>query len=397
MRFTITLLIFLIFSSSYSVYSKNKTWKCINEKGETIFTIEAISVYEFSNGLARVYKNTLVNNQWITGYGFVNKKGEVVIPCNLEKADDFYGPVTWVKTKGSKYFDLMDKTGKIISTEKKYERVGNFYEWQTDISAVYKDKKMGFVNTEGQEIIPCKYYGSNAFTEGLACVSLYDSEMYGFIDKQGKEVIPLKFKQTGTSSFKNGMARAQVNGKTVLIDKKGDVVFRTDKGNIQGVSGDMILVFTKPNRKGWGWLSFENEFVIDPIYEHATNFNESGYAMVEKNGLYGLIDKKGNILLDHKYQSIYSEVEEDGYISAVYPSDEPKSLMETDKDLFDASFQPIQLDDEVTYLFPAGGGSLMKFKGNNGKIGYMNRNFEITIPAQFDRVQSFSEGLAWAR
>ena len=51
----------------------------MDENGATAFSIEAIYVSSFKNGLAQVYKNTLVNNQWITGYGFVNIRGEIVI------------------------------------------------------------------------------------------------------------------------------------------------------------------------------------------------------------------------------------------------------------------------------------------------------------------------------
>jgi hypothetical protein len=104
----------LIVLSPVFLLAKNKTWTCINEKGETVFTIEAISVSEFSNGLARVYKNTLVNNKWMTGYGFIDKTGKVVIECNLKKAQDFHGDVTWVKFKDQDFYSLIDRTGKVI-------------------------------------------------------------------------------------------------------------------------------------------------------------------------------------------------------------------------------------------------------------------------------------------
>lgn len=83
---------------------------------------------------------------------------------------------------------------------------------------------------------------------------------YGFINEKGEEVIPLKFMQTGTSYFSNGLARASVGGKTVLIDTTGAIVFKTEKGNIQGHYFGLISVITKPNRKGWGWVNFKNEF-----------------------------------------------------------------------------------------------------------------------------------------
>lgn len=387
--------LFLLFNLTLS--AKNKTWTCINEKGQIVFTIEAIRVYEFHSGLAKVYKNTLVNNKWITGYGFINTKGEVVIDCKLKEAKDFNGPVTWVKYEGSDYYTLIDKQGNRIPA-KNYKKVGYTYDSQKDVFAVYENDKMGFINAEGKEIIPCKYIGSECFTEGLASVCKYDSdvEVYGFINKKGEAVIPLKFRQAGTSSFHNGLARAKVAGKTVLINTKGETVFKTTKGNIQGHNHGLVLLITKPNRKGWGWVNFKDEFVINPVYDHANNFTDEGYAIVEKNGLKGLIDTTGKLVLDFKYETIYADYTEDGYYMGVYPSNEPKSLFESEKDYFDANFNLINTS-QYLYISSAENSTLLPFYDKSEKIGYLNRQFEQVIPARYTKAEAFSEGLAWVR
>jgi len=387
----LNLLILLSFSSS----AKNKTWAYINEEGETVFTIDAISVYEFHSGLARVYKYTLVNNKWITGYGFIDKTGKVVIDCNLIKAQDFNAEVTWVKFKNQNYYRLIDKNGNIIPT-KKYEKTGNFYSFQKDICAVYEDGKMGFIDSTGKEIIPCKYTGSSTFTEGLASVCNYNSIKgeYGFINKKGEEVIPLKFVQSGTSSFHKGLARAQVYGKTVLIDKKGETIFKTSKGNIQGHNHGLVMVFTKPNRKAWGWLNFNNEFVIKPIYSNAKNFNDDGYSIVEKNGLKGIIDTSGKVVMDLKYKPVYSDYKKNGYYMGVYPSKEAKSLYDSKKDYFNTDFVLINTS-AYKHISPANFGNLLPFTAKNGKAGYLNHQYEVVIQAKYSRVKTFHKGFAW--
>jgi len=198
----IVLIGLLLFASNWG-FGKNKTWICIDEDGNEAFRIEAIYVSEFHNGLAKVYKNTLVNNQWITGNGYIDRTGKVVIPCDLEKGDNFDCGVTWVKRKGDTYFTLIDKTGRTIPTDN-FDKVGSFYGTNDLRCAVYKDGKMGFVDPSGKLIVPCKYIGSSMFTEGLASVCLATSvtEQYGFIDANGEVVIPLAFSQSGTSSFR---------------------------------------------------------------------------------------------------------------------------------------------------------------------------------------------------
>ncbi|MEN8118783.1 MAG: WG repeat-containing protein [Bacteroidota bacterium] len=390
-----TILLSLFILLSLSATAKNKTWTCINEKGETVFTIKAINVYEFHSGLARVYKHTLVNNKWITGYGFIDKTGKIVIDCNLNKAQDFIADVTWVKFKGQDYFSLIDKKGNIIPTNK-YKKTGHFYSFQKDISAVYKEDKMGFIDITGKEIIPCMYTGSSTFNEELASVCNYNSIKgeYGFINKKGEEIIPFKFIQSGTSSFRKGLARAKVNGKTVLIDKKGKTIFKTSKGNIQGHNHGLVMVFTKPNRKAWGWLNFDNEFVIEPIYSNAKNFNDKGLAIVEKNGLKGLINTSGKVVIDIKYKTVYANYKKDGYYMGVYPGNEPKSLYDSKKDYFNADFKSINTS-AYKHISPANFGNLLPFTAKDGRTGYLNRQYEVVIPAKYSRVNTFKEGLAW--
>jgi len=381
---------------SLSLIAQNKTWTCINDKGETVFTLEAKFVSNFHSGLAKVKKYTLVGNRLKLGYGFVDKTGKVVIECNLKNAKDFDADVTWVKFKNQDYFTLIDKKGNIIPT-KNYKKVGSFYPTQKDICAVYENDKMGFINAAGKEIIPCKYIGASYFSEGLASVCDYNSIKgeYGFINKQGKEVIPLKFIQSGTSSFHNGLARAQILGKTVLIDKTGKTVFKTSKGNIQGNNHGLIQVFTKPKRSGWGWLNFKNEFVIKPIYSYAKGFDDEGYAVVEKNGLKGLIDTTGKVLIDFKYETLYADYKDMGFYMGVYPTEKPKSLYDSKKDYFDANFKLINTS-VYKHILPASGGNLLPFVAKTDKIGFLNRQFKVVVPAKYSRIIPSNEGLAWA-
>ncbi|MDG1914328.1 MAG: WG repeat-containing protein [Crocinitomix sp.] len=390
-------LLFALILVGLSSQAKNKTWTCINEDGDDIFSMQAIHISDFHNGMAAVHKNTLVNNEWVTGDGYVNTKGEIVIPCNLLKAQDFKADVAWIRRDGENFYRLIDKTGKVIPT-KKYKKVGTFFVSNLGRCAVYEDGKMGFIDETGKEVIPCIYTGSLSFTEGLACVALASSAKgeYGFINRDGEVVIPLKFIQAGTSSFRNGLARATVERKTVLIDKEGKVVFKTKNGNIQGVHDGLISVITKPNRKGWGWINFKDEFVINPTYDYAINFNEDGYGVVEKNELKGMIDTTGKVILPLKYETIYCNISKDGYFCGVYPSSEVTSLANARKDYFDADLNLIPLEN-VKYLMGAKNGNRIAFSNMEGKLGFMDRNYHIVIPPLFAKVKTFSEGFAWVR
>ena len=60
------------------------------------------------------------------------------------------------------------------------------------------DKKYGFIDKTGKEVIPIKYDNAWGFSEELANVRL--NNKWGFIDKTGKEVTPIKYDDASSFS-----------------------------------------------------------------------------------------------------------------------------------------------------------------------------------------------------
>ena len=394
MKPTLTLLTFCLFS--LTTFSADKEWKCIKQDGTVAFSLTAKYVDKFSGGLAGVKISEVVNNAWVSAYGFVNTEGKLVIPCIYDKikGQGFVNGRAWVKKKGTEFWTLIDENGVEIPVNN-YEKVGYIFKQNDGLMAVYSNDKMGFVNKEGKEVIPCKYTGGTSFEEGLACIALYNTEKYGFMNMKGEMVIPMQYTQAGISTFSSDqVCRASVGGKTVLIDKKGNIVFKTSKGNIQFTSLNKIGVYTKSGRSGWGLLGYDNEWVIQPIYDDLSAFNQKGIAEAVKGGLAGLIDSTGAVVLDFKYENVYHEPVKDGFYLGVYKTDEPKPLFDTPKDFFTPDLKPLVIDD-VSYIYPADGERLMKYSNNAKKYGYLNREFEKVIPAKYSKAKEFTEGLAW--
>ncbi|MCH2232648.1 MAG: WG repeat-containing protein [Crocinitomicaceae bacterium] len=381
-----------------NVFAANKTWQIIDESGNVKTTVEAKYAYAFSDGLARIKTQEYKNNEWVTGEGYIDASGKIVIPCIYDKTANFVDGRAWVRKKGEKKYTLIDKSGNEIPT-KGYTKVGYIMEGYSDRIAVYENGAMGWINRDGEEIIPCKYLGSSTFDQefGLACVMPYDAqtEKYGFINKEGALVIPYQYKQAGTSSFHNGVCRAAVNGKTVMINDKGEVVFSSKHGSLQRLNAGLMAVPTKPNRLGWGFVNMKDEMVIPAEYDYVSSFNIDSLAVVEKGGLKGLINTKGELLIEMKYETIYCDYSEDGYICGVLPTEEPMSLLKTPKDYYNRDFQIIDMNGYT--LSAADGENLIPFMTSDAKRGFMNRNFEVVIPAKYVKSTNFNGGYAIVR
>ena len=77
-----------------------------------------------------------------------------------------------------------------------------------------------FINKEGDRITSVCYDEAGSFNEGLARVE-YDGKC-GFIDYSGKEIIPLIYDET--SYFAEGKTKVSLNGREFYIDKNGNEI-----------------------------------------------------------------------------------------------------------------------------------------------------------------------------
>ena len=72
----------------------------------------------------------------------------------------------------------------------KYDSVKPFYE---DLAEVQLNGQWGFINTEGEEVVPPKYDFVLHFRRGLAKVEL--NGQCGVVDKTGKELLPCVYNE----------------------------------------------------------------------------------------------------------------------------------------------------------------------------------------------------------
>ena len=198
--------------------------------------------------------------------------------------------------------------------------------------------KIGFIDKNGNEVVPCKYDYAYSFSEGLALVRL--DGKWGFIDKSGNVVVPCKYDDAW--NFSEGLAPVKLDGKIGFIDKSGNEVVPCKYDWAYGFSEGLALV-----RLGgkWGFIDKSGNEVVPCKYDYAYGFSE-GLARVELDDKWGFIDKSGNVVIQCKY-------------------DEARSFSE--------GLASVKLD---------------------GKWGFIDKSGNVVIPFKYDGAGSFSKGLA---
>lgn len=207
--------------------------------------------------------------------------------------------------------------------------------------------KWGYIDTSGTLVIDYQFDMAFPFFEGLACVKVDNGTegKWGYIDENGTFVIPPRFDQA--DKFSEGLARVEVEKRIGFIDKKGEMVvqpiwknafymyseglvpvmnedFEGNFGYIDN-KGRMVIppVFTdvdlfseglaavavgESNNCTYGYINKNGEFAITPQFQSAVQFSE-GLAAVKKDGVYGFIDKTGQMMftLPSRYYDDYWE------------------------------------------------------------------------------------------
>lgn len=188
----------------------------INTKGEVIFQAEDAGY--FKDGLCAVQ----VNGKW----GYINKTGNVVIPCVYERAYSFrYEGTAGVKQEGK--YGLINKCGKILvpCIESDYNHVPLPHE---GIICIYIEnlKKTKCIDVNGNHLFT-KAGIVGDFSEGIATIYSYKNgtRRCSAINKKGEYIIPEGI-YCNISDFHDGVAHviSETTGKCGFINHKGEVV-----------------------------------------------------------------------------------------------------------------------------------------------------------------------------
>lgn len=195
--------------------------------------------------------------------GFIRPNGQVTYIPELKELQQFSQGIAAGITK-EEIPCFIDSTGKIIKQFPDYQAVYNF--GKDDITVFYhKNGKFGLMDKSFREVIPAKYNQTSFYDNGLFVVE-YDGK-WGAVNRNDKTIIPFEYETLGYLDDA-GMILATKASLSGFIDQSGKVIIP---------------------------LTFYNLF---PYQENFAKFIDKA------SGKYGVIDRKGNIIVQPKYNDI---------------------------------------------------------------------------------------------
>lgn len=142
---------------------------------------------------------------------------------------------------------------------------------------------------------------------------------------------------------------------------------------------------TIDNIRLWGYIDKESNFVIEPKFEYAGEFDENGLAKISSKGYMGLINFDGDVVVSPIYEGI-SDVK-DGVFST-------KRGMEYT--IFDKDGKELFKTVDYMFIGESSEGLIPFAKGKNEdmRMGFIDKNENVIIEPEYSYVWEFKNGKA---
>lgn len=180
------------------VENLDEKWGYLDKNGKVVIPFIYEEAGDFSEGLAAVYKfycyrNTVMGRTPTYKCGYINKEGNVIIPFQFQETYhismcEFHNGLAAQGISNNniyaQVFGYIDKTGKWV-IRPKFDEAERF---NKGIAEVVINDQYGYINTKGEQIIPCKYDKYGGFFVNDSTIKMEkDGEPYYF-NLQGKPV-----------------------------------------------------------------------------------------------------------------------------------------------------------------------------------------------------------------
>ncbi len=374
------------FSAGFAAVKENGKWGFIDKSGKWLIEPNYKMVESFQNGLALAQKpsNDDKNDKETPKYGYLSADGNWLIPPKFEEAYSFSEGFAAVKENG--------KWGYISISG------SPFIEFNYDNALPFLDEQ-GWVKY-GDDWQAIDKFGNRYLQVASASDIFIDMDEIPFMwtenetnQKMGlhvdnENVMPFAYDRISSTVGRNRIFLERNKTWNYLNSKNEIIEYNFDDVDYMLMANNAIMKRIKKEGK-YGFFNTKTETIVIPmeydnaesffyIYPQSSSFGEdvqplAGYAKVERNGKWGIIDMEGKMLVPVIYDQIDNFSE--GYAKVTLNG--KNGYVSTDAKVI------LPIEFEQAGNFKNGQAEVKK----NGKWGMINHKGEEIIPIKYDQIR----------
>lgn len=326
------------FSGGFAKVKSEGRWGFIKTDGSQLCAPIYKRAVDFSSGLAAVVGEN-------DSLGFIDKSGELVIPCIYDNKKDpkFEGfPVScFVSLNGAGLLinpEGEDISGTVVSMSEsvnihsdsywgsakkkllsraKYELAATPYDEISFLSDDYlmvmkkkEGKRLGVLHFDGaqsKEVIPCGF--DNVFGPYVGGPVDYfvveNNGKFGAYTTNGKEILPCDYQMVGKGGKKYILV--EKDDKFGYVDGEGQIVVPCRFDDARPFNDVVTSVAVpKKDRMVWNFIDKTGKVVFNPEFDDVMSF-ENGICPVKRKGAWGFINPTGKLIVPFKYEYSFSD------------------------------------------------------------------------------------------
>jgi len=268
---------------TFATRNDNNLWNLFDVDGKTIFGKDYLSINDFDE-ISAVVENK-------EGWTIVSPDGKYLTDGNFRK----------IIKKNADVFELLsfpfikvvdNKHSILFSTQ--YDEL-NFA--NENLYIFKKDEREGLLNEKGNVVLENKFNVIQNFKNGLSIVK--SNNKYGVINQKLQQLLPTTYEKIEIDSL-NGIIKALTNKTWVVFNRLGKPINNIKYEDVK--VQPYAMMFVKQD-KLWFLLNSDGK-VVGPNWFNKVSDITNFHAVVNYKNGYGLIDTKGNWVIEPVFDSL---------------------------------------------------------------------------------------------
>ena len=398
------------YEKSILKYKKDEKYGLITFEGQVITK----PIYDEIKSLK--YKEGQLLVKEAGKYGVINQKGEKLIACKYDDiiGDSFYteenkysisGYIVCVKTQDGYKYGYITNNGKVLlNTE--YNQLYRLNQMENKKDAYLIARKDGKYGLLKNNKIILEFDNQNInYDNKVKLLKVEKNDKFGVYDISGKQILERRYKEV---AFKGIYIQAKINEEELYFDKQGNLIQNVKYSLVNNTKNDNYYI-TVNNEGLYGIINKDEEVLIENKYNYLEYTYGNYFIAYNNENKLGVIDEYNNEIVGFKYD-VLSKLENSNILQG-------KILNKNIIELYSKTMQNIGtfehaivlenknyievFNGEISQYFDKDGKELtnkdviketeLYAKEKDGKYGFVDAKDNIKVECIYDGVTEFNK------